>query len=70
MLESTPPFRIRNVAIYGSGLSEIVSMPESYRWELDLALYTLNVTWPVGSVCAPQSPVLSSPKEVCEFDIL
>ena len=30
MLESTPRFRIRNVAIYGPGLSEIVSMPESY----------------------------------------
>jgi len=34
MLESTPRFRIRNVALYGPGLSEIVSMPESYCWEV------------------------------------
>ena len=34
MLESTPRFRISNIAIYGPGLSEIVSMPESYCWEV------------------------------------
>ena len=35
-----------------------------------LALYTLNLPRPVGSVRAPQAPVLCSLKEVCEFDIL
>jgi len=34
MLESTPRFRIRNVAVYGPCLSEIVSTPESYGWEV------------------------------------
>jgi len=34
MLESTLRFRIRNVAIYGPCLSEIVSTPESYCWEV------------------------------------
>jgi len=35
-----------------------------------LALNTLNLARPAGSVRAPQTPVLCSLKEVGEFDIL
>jgi len=54
MLESTLRFRIRKVAIYSPGLSEIVSMPESYCWEVWFGfIYTESPT--AGWKCAPSS---------------
>jgi len=54
MLESTPRFRIRNVAIYGPCLSEIVSTPESYCWEVWFGfIYTESPT--AGWKCARSS---------------
>ena len=34
-----------------------------------LAVYTLNLPRPIGSVSTPHSLVLCSLKQVCEFDI-
>ena len=56
MLESTPRFGVRNVAIH-SLVSEIVSIPDSDCFAI-VWLYTPNLSMQVGSERVPQARVL------------
>jgi len=68
MLESTPRFGVRNVAIH-SPVSWFVSIPDS-DYSGIVWLYTPNLPRQVGSECVPQARVLWSLKKGSEFDIL
>ena len=68
MLESTPGFGVRNVAIH-SPVSQIVSIPDSDYCRI-VWLYTPNLRRRVGNGRAAQARVLCLLKKDSEFDIL